>query len=69
MKNYINSIIIGACIVITAVLLSGAWVKSHLNDSNKTTIRVTGKADKNFTSDLIVWSGSFSKKSDNLSDA
>ena len=69
MKNYINSIIIGACIVITAVLLSSAWVKSHLNDTNKTTIRVTGKADKNFTSDLIVWSGSFSKKSDNLSDA
>jgi len=69
MKNHINSIIIGACIVITAVLLSGAWVKSHLNDSNKTTIRVTGKADRNFTSDLIVWNGSFSKKSENLSDA
>ncbi len=69
MKNYINSIIIGACIVITAVLLSGAWVKSHLNDSNKSTIRVTGKADRNFTSDLIVWSGSYTKKSDNLSDA
>ncbi len=69
MKSYINTIIIGACILITAVLLSGAWVKSHLNDSNKTTIRVTGKADNNFTSDLIVWKGSFTKNSDNLSNA
>ena len=57
------------CIVITAFLLSGAWVKSHLNDSNKTTVSVTGKADRNFTSDLIVWSGSYSKKSDDLSNA
>lgn len=61
MKNHIGSIVIGLSIVVTAFLLSGAWVKSHLNDSNKSTIRVTGKADRNFTSDLIVWSGSFSK--------
>jgi hypothetical protein len=67
MKNLTNTIIISASIIITAIILSGAWVKSHKKLDS--TIYVTGLATKDFESDLIVWNCSFSRKSMSIKDA
>ncbi|MFI5219355.1 MAG: SIMPL domain-containing protein [Bacteroidia bacterium] len=67
--SLLKSIVIGAAVVISAMLLSNAWERSHISYANKETINVTGKAEKNFVSDLIVWQGSFTKKSALLKDA
>ncbi|MCD6065433.1 MAG: hypothetical protein K0S33_259 [Bacteroidetes bacterium] len=66
MKNNLHSIIIAASIVITALVLAGAF--KNRNRSNNT-ISVTGLGSKDFASDLIVWSGNFSKKNANLKEA
>lgn len=66
MKTYLNSIIIAIAIVLTALIFSHAF-KNRNKISN--TISVTGLGSKDFVSDLIVWSGSFTKKSANLKDA
>lgn len=66
MKTNANTIIIGLAIVLSAFLFSNAF--KNRNQSNDT-ISVTGLGKKDFTSDLIVWSGSFSRKSFTLKDA
>lgn len=66
MKNSISAIIIAIAVIISAFLFSAAFRNRHENDN---TIRVTGSGKKDFTSDLIVWSGTFSKKSMTLKDA
>lgn len=66
MKNHLNSVIIALAIVITAILFSNAF--QNRNKSNHT-ISVTGLGSKNFSSDLIVWSGSFIRKNTNLKEA
>lgn len=66
MKTNANSIIIAVAIVLSAFLFANAF--KNRNQSNDT-ISVTGLGKKDFTSDLIVWSGSFSKKSITLKEA
>lgn len=66
MKNHINHIIIAAAIVLAAFVFANAY-KNRNKASN--TIAVTGLGSKDFVSDLIVWSGSFTRKSANLKDA
>jgi uncharacterized protein len=66
MKSATNSIIIALAIIIAAFLFSNAFL--NRNQSNNT-ISVTGLGSKSFVSDLIVWSGSFGKKSFELKDA
>ena len=66
MKSILNSIIIGLAIIITAYTFSSAY-KNRNQKSN--TISVTGLGEKDFVSDLIVWSGGFIKKSMVLKDA
>lgn len=57
MKNIGAAIAIGLALIITAVVLvSGIKQRNDYND----TIVVTGLGKKDFVSDLIVWSGSFS---------
>lgn len=68
-SRIIKSVAIGAAIVISAMVLAGAWEQSHLSYANKQTITVTGKAEKNFVSDLIVWQGFYTKKSASLKEA
>ena len=63
MKTHLNTIIIAAAIVLTALTFSDAF-KNRNSKSNS--ISVTGLGKKDFVSDLIVWSGSFTKKRDNL---
>jgi len=60
------SIIIGLSVIITAIILAGSWGKSHQRNE---TISVTGSAKKDFTSDLIVWRGTFSQKSLSIKEA
>lgn len=65
-KNNSNVIIIALAIIISSYLFSDAF--QNRNKSNDT-ISVTGLGKKDFVSDLIVWSGSFSKKSYTLKEA
>lgn len=66
MKNIGAAIAIGLALIITAVVLvSGIKQRNDYND----TIVVTGLGKKDFVSDLIVWSGSFSRLEMNLKDA
>ncbi|HYF03645.1 MAG TPA: SIMPL domain-containing protein [Patescibacteria group bacterium] len=66
MKNYIATGIIAISVIVAAALLSNAWKKTHRTHQ---TVSVTGLAEENFVSDLIVWNGSFSQKSMSLQDA
>jgi hypothetical protein len=66
MKNNWSSVIIGIAIVITALVFANAF-KDRNKKSNS--ISVPGLGSKDFVSDLIVWSGYFTKKNMNLKDA
>lgn len=66
MKNYLNTIIIGVTILISVILLSGAF--KHRNQELEV-ISVTGLGSKDFESDLVVWSGNFSRKTNELKSA
>lgn len=66
MKNIVSSTIIGLAVILTAYILSSAY--QNRNNSNNT-ISVTGLGEKDFVSDLIVWSGWFIKKNMVLKDA
>lgn len=63
MKNYL---ILAATSIIIAFIGRDAIIKRNKGEN---TITVTGLGKKDFTSDLIVWSGSFSRKSFNLKEA
>lgn len=66
MKTHLNQIIIGASIILTALILGNSFKSRNQHDN---TISVTGLGEKEFVSDLIVWSGNFTKKSLNLKEA
>jgi len=66
MKTNLNAIFFSVAIVIAAMLLGYAY-RNKANPNN--VISVTGLAEKQFTSDLIVWEGSFSKYNFNLKQA
>lgn len=66
MKRALTAIIFAFAIVIAAYLLGHAII--NRNKANGT-ISVTGLGKADFTSDLIVWDGSFSKESVDLQKA
>ena len=66
MRNLWSVIIIAVAVVLSAMLFSNAFKNRNANNDN---ISVTGLGSKDFVSDLIVWTGSFSKKSMELRDA
>jgi len=66
MKNNLSSIIIGLSVIITAMVLGNAFQNRN---KSANTIAVTGLGTKDFVSDLIVWSGNFSKRNMILKDA
>ncbi len=66
MKPVISSAIIGLSIIFTALVLSNGY--KNRNQRNNT-INVVGLGEEHFTSDLIVWSGSFEKRSFDLKEA
>ena len=61
-----KSLIIGLAIVATAMILGGAFKNRNQGEN---VISVTGKAEKTFSSDLIVWRGSFSRNASTLKEA
>lgn len=68
MKN--TSIIVVSIATIGIILATFILGKSIKNrNSTDNTISVTGLGTKQFTSDLITWSGSFSRTNSNLRDA
>lgn len=66
MKNNLNALIIAIAIVLFAVLAAGAY-KYKFKSADK--ISVTGAAEKDFVSDLIVWTGNYSRSSFDLKAA
>jgi hypothetical protein len=55
----VSKLFIAFAVIISAAILANAWKRSHETNNS---INVTGLASRDFTSDLIVWSGSFSRK-------
>ncbi|SKB70066.1 hypothetical protein SAMN05660776_2567 [Salegentibacter holothuriorum] len=64
--KYLSAIIFSFAIVIAAWFLGEAYVSRANPDG---VISVTGSGSENFTSDLIVWEGRFSRMSPNLEKA
>jgi len=66
MKNNLTAIIFGLSIVIAAYLIGNAFMNRNKADG---TISVTGLGKADFTSDLIVWEGSYAKENMSLQQA
>ncbi|MDR1610789.1 MAG: SIMPL domain-containing protein [Candidatus Symbiothrix sp.] len=58
--------IISFATIISAIIIGNAY-STRGKITNK--IEVTGKAERNFTADLIVWNGSFSKQKKEMKEA
>jgi hypothetical protein len=66
MRIPIAAAIIGICFIIAVLIIGNAY---KFRSTTMETIVVTGLAEKDFNSDLIVWSGSYSRKSLDLKSA
>lgn len=64
-KRQLGTIFIAIAIIVGLWMLSGAYKYKFKSLEN---ITVTGMAEKDFTSDLIVWSGSFNRTGSELKD-
>lgn len=65
-QKTIASAVIALAVIIASWLLGNAWTDTH---PAVETINVTGLAQKDFASDLIVWRASFSRKASSVNDA
>ncbi|MEW6172261.1 MAG: SIMPL domain-containing protein [Bacillota bacterium] len=59
------ALVVGISFIICTLIFTSAFVKVR----STSTITVTGSAEKVLKSDLIVWNGSFSRRSPSLSEA
>ena len=66
MKKVLPSVIIGITVIVAAIVLGGAYKYKYRQQQ---TIEVNGGAEINFSSNLIVWTGSFSRKAESLEKA
>lgn len=66
MKNYTSAIIFGIAIVAASIFLGKAYTDRNKVDGQ---IEVTGLGKTDFSSDLIVWEGSFGSENTNLKQA
>jgi len=66
MKKNISAILFALAIIIAAFILGNAVINRNRPQG---TINVTGLGESNFTSDLIVWEGNFSRESKDLTSA
>lgn len=66
MKQHLNTIIISIAVVLAGYLLANGY-KNRAKSGQA--ISVTGMGEQNFTSDLIVWRGSFARKDMELKSA
>jgi hypothetical protein len=65
-KNYTFPGIIAIALVLAAFVLAGAYTYKY---KDKSRVMVTGKAEKDFVSDLIVWRGDYSRISMDLKES
>lgn len=66
MKQHINTFLIALAIILSAFFLGNSFKNRN---KQQDCIKVTGLGETDFTSNLIVWNGSFSKKNLILKDA
>ena len=66
MKNSFNSIVFAIAIIIASLVLGNAFINRNKSEG---TISVTGLGKTDFTSDLIVWKGKFTKENMDLKQA
>lgn len=66
MRKNISSVVFAIAIVIASFVLGNAVINRNRPQG---TVHVTGLGEQNFTSDLIVWEGNFSRESKNLKEA
>jgi len=66
MKPYVNAVIIGLSAIIAFAIIGHAY---KYRSTTMETIVVTGLAEKDFNSNLIVWNGTYSRKSTDLKSA
>ncbi len=66
MKTYLPWVVVSLAAIISVSILGRAY---NLKQKKAEIISVTGSADTNFTADLIVWNGDYSRSSFNLQDA
>ncbi len=66
MKNYISTVIIAVACIIAFWIIGNAYKYKFKSTEN---ITVTGLAEKDFTSDQIVWTGNYSRKMMDLKSA
>ena len=66
MKKNLSSVLFALAIIIAAYLLGNAIINRNRAQG---TIHVTGLGEQNFTSDLVVWEGNFTRESKDLKAA
>jgi len=66
MRPNLTALIIGIALICTAFVIAGAYKYKFKGEE---TITVTGLAEKDFTSNLIVWKGDYSRKMPDLKSA
>lgn len=66
MRKNLSALVFAAAIVIAAFIIGNAVINRNRPQG---TIHVTGLGEQNFTSDLIVWEGNFSRESRDLKEA
>jgi hypothetical protein len=66
MRKNLSAVVFAIAIIIAAVILGNAVINRNRLQGM---IHVTGLGEKNFTSDLIVWEGNFSRESKDLKEA
>ncbi len=66
MKNYTSAIIFGIAIIVSSIFLGNSYVDRKKVDGS---LQVTGLGKVDFSSDLIVWEGSFGAENWDLQQA
>ena len=66
MKKNLSSLVFAIAIIIAAFVLANAFINRNRPQG---TVNVTGLGEQNFTSDLVVWEGNFSRESQDLKAA
>lgn len=66
MRKNLSAVVFAIAIVIAAFVLGNAFINRNRPQGM---IHVTGLGEQNFTSDLIVWDGNFSRESKDLKEA
>lgn len=66
MKKHLSPFIFSLAIIIASALLGNAFINRHQKSG---TIDVTGLGQQNFSSDLVVWEGNFSRENYDIKNA